>query len=750
MDKGTTPITISSPNDHLGILDSRFGTNYLLDPRVQTDDTDTTGIKTLLTLPTKNPESFNFTGDSYGSVDHRKYHNIQLSVDQNPDYLVMDSHFRVSGLNTPRGWYSTSQKRAGTRTQSVIPIRPKDHDYRLEWDLTITGNFELGLSQRSILTNYNVMYINQKKSIDFKFPLNIYVWFDSDPVIESIDFLDFNVGTAINKTAWVITSESHLVEYFEKEFWRYIKPFFTTAFDGAYSILHYALAGQGLLLYSRNSNNRYLENLVLNSKLLKANWLMDVLMFQSNALKSSYNENLNNLWLRFDVFMKEYFLDFLNQYDPDYDLFSILDRPQFPHPAFQPWISALGYDITLSFNQFTNIVNITLHHSTGYFSLIFHGFNQSRSELQLDLISVYDIPGMLQLTTFITTVEHIGKSIRPNLDASGILYDKYSMDTNIFSKPSFLISDSNNVITKTSNDNILFTRSKFGDHVRVGSFLIDDILIQLDNSNENNDYGSTDASEVSMEITLLLQAGRQELSSELELIIDTVSDDIETERPEEIDIDIVLHHRLYASRWFEVISKEMLKWLSNFEEYPKIGLDIRLMSSSTTDFNNVTIFLTEASSMQNFFTWLGKYGYELLVSLHNQENTIFSFIRTLNNDPDLLSIKDLERMDFEFYNLRLESFIQENIGIESEILKTYQLIGSERYNLLLLMAIPGTSLVSLYNGLSVGEIDLTDKISGRPKQSLMRNTFIQVYYCHRLKEDNREIINLLTGIDIVV
>jgi len=306
LDEGSRPAVIDSPKDTKAILQEQYDTKYLMDPQETNDPSDTTNLKFLFSMPDDHENGFKLQneGSELGSS-----HQLTLELDQQPDYLISGQDFKVTGLENPKGWYSNAELRQITRTPSVVPVPPEDHDHRMNFDIDIKGtvNIKMRSSQHKPISSTSFWH---SKEISFDFPVNVYVWFNYPSKVDSITAININSGGAsANGNNWIITTESHLVEYFESNFWKYIKPFVSIGFDELFSIIPLIFSQQGLRNYN-GLETSLLDGNIINNNIIQSNWLTDILISQNLKLKAILESDLDTFAYRFDVFMRYYFLDY--------------------------------------------------------------------------------------------------------------------------------------------------------------------------------------------------------------------------------------------------------------------------------------------------------------------------------------------------------------------------------------------------------------------------------------------------------
>jgi hypothetical protein len=711
MDQAPEQVVIRSVKDSIALLQEPFGTQFFMDPRTPSDNSDFNALKCVLPLSGDHMDGFRVGEDESETEPERQY--MKLMVDQVPNYLVYDGDFKVTGIDTPRGWYTTAFKRPGTRltgrtrTPSVVPEPPKDHAYRLEWDINIQGKIDLNLISESGVFLPDEVSSWHKKEISFKFPVNVYTWFDKDPKLESVEFTNLNSGKVdVATNAWEITTESHMVEYFESDFWRYLKSFFSLGFDGIYSIIPSILSDQGLK-DSQVDSVRYLDRAVTNPNSLTNTLITDVLLFQSRNLHDVLTRDRNNLWLRFDTFMTTYFMDYLRQFDEEYGLLNFTNEPQFPHPPLVPWISVLGHEISLLYNQQTNVLEVSLEHSNGEIKLQIYGYNTSKEQLIILLSSTLNLPGVINLTTLVSSdnQDSITGANKANIWAYGKLFDKYQLTLKSYPRPD---QQSNPIPGSSSTEKFLLTRLKFGIQTSVVTLELPELSL------------TQSLKDVLVEIELLIPeteaetVSKSSLPTDLESVLSTT----ELTRPVEttdnkLFREKLLHGRVYTAQLLHGLGEELLDWFQTpgQSSKPKFALRFSISSSAqpANDHSNLTVYLTEPQSTEKFIQWLRLNGLELVLALSNPETLITTTAGALTKGEQHLTNDQLSQLDFEIFNQKLDNELQINMNLGDNLLTVYDYPTWEEQNITSLIALSGAAMVEVTNGL--GAID-TDQITG--------------------------------------
>lgn len=732
LDKDTKPAVITSLDDKNALLQEDYDTKNLMDPNTPDDPSDTTNLRYILTLPEEYSAGFNLSGVfNTGTVDVHAwlYQNIKLEVDQVPDYLILDRDFKLQGLNSPRGWDSTATLRQAsrTRTSSVIQERPLDHDYRLEWSLRLQGQFDFNLKPKNDFMSLVPNNLGQSGTINLDFPINIYVWFYGDPKIASVDFTDLNSGGALMSGDWEITSQSHLVEYFEKEFWSYLKPIVTLGFDAQNAITSYVLSEQGFEALNEDDNRLYSNNVIAGHNPITSNWLADILLFQAESLNEIRNQNKIGFYTKFDLFMAEYFLDYLDQFEEEYQLFSFIDKPQFPHPPLVPWISALGYEVTLHYSKVTNIVNITFLHSSGYFTLLIRGYNRSAEQFNIVLKSHIELTEQPELIKLDFSIDSNSLNTgKPELTANGILFNTYQLKTMSYQKPSNPTSST----SVDSNEELLFTRTKYGAMVPVASFDSPELTL------------SSDLNDASIRITLLIPEDKIDAYPipDLEGIVDSI-DPISYSRFDLTDDELFLQNRIYLSTLFTDLSETLHGWLDtyNIDINPVIELSIQggtNKEGEIIDGTSILIYFSELKNAKDFISWLGLHGVELTLILGKPEFMLKNFIESLIQDEQYFSIADLGKIDIVLSNRKIDHELQIGMNIQENIRSPYQYSTNDVLNFMLIEVYSGSALTAVAEGLSITNDGNNNEVGASTSSG--KTTFTQVYYTYQPKMDNAD------------
>jgi hypothetical protein len=717
MDQGPRPAIIDSPSDTVSILQARYGTSYLMDPRDVTDPADPTNLQYIIPLQGKT-ESLSDSKNNY-----------ELVVDQQPNYLVLGADFKTIGLEDPRPWHTTGKLRdqgRGTRTASVVPKKPADHDYRLDWQLNIQGKFSLSLVHDNEFSNpwFDGKWLTRE--IEFNFPVKVYVWFRGIPNINSLDSDNFNVGQFSKvQNGWIITTESHLVEYFEHGFWKYLKPMSSLGFDVSNSVLSYMIANQGLE-YRPNGKLLFNDKSTIPDNAMISNWINDILLFQAQSLEEVLTRDLDSLWLRFDTFMDLYFMDYLRQYNPEYGFYNFTE-PQFPHDAFLPWISVLGHEVTLFFDFRTNVLEVRFIQPNGYVEIQLEGFNTSKEQLKIVLTNHIELPGIITLTSTTTSPNDDNAPTKPAIFMDGMLFDKYTITTRTHSRPDIVTGTRESDTLNT--EQLLISRAKFGDRL----YHVDTVEFSEITLGPESQY-----KDMSIKLDFFVPENEKQNVDELELgqvLLNVLGS-------EPIDDEYILN-REYTSRSIHAISTKLLDWYNGDSVSPKLAIGLSIASRSLPNpysSANLTIFLTEPQSTESFIRWFGENGLELVLALGSTNNLNRELASVFMQSNDFMTPEDIKNIDFELSINKLELGIQNEMNIGENLIDQYEFSASDRNNLVLIQVISGIAMVELVLG---AEVD-----SNQDGNNGNLITYSQVYYCYQDSVNNVYQTHLLLGTDI--
>ncbi len=729
LDKGSRAAIIGTPKDKEAILDEKYETKYLFDPRTPNSRTDTTNLKFILNLPDDFKSGFNFTKDTVNFIDHQE---LGLLVDQEPNYLIVDNDFIIQGLDSARGWYSTAILRPGTetRTSVVIPERPEEHSYRLEWKLRILGNVEINIRPSLELYNSKANGLWLTKELELDLPVNIFLWFNTDPLITSVHFDDLNKGTA-TAGAWEITSESTLVEYFESRLWEYLSPLFALGFDEVYSIIPSILTESGYE-YFYDGNNRYSEKLLFSDANLISMLISNILLYQTQHVDRIFQRDIDVLWNRFNIFMSKYFLDYLGQYK-EYDFFNYTDKPQFPHPPLFPWLSEIGYSINLHYSKETNICNLTMILDNGYITLHIHGYDSDLAQFQVQVTTFMELPKLFKLKTQLSTEKNDGN--RPQYTGIGVLYNTYPFETQTYSKP----------ITNTgvdSNENLLQSRSRFVDLYKLTE-------IQLENLTFTNSPNLSDHDK-QIKISIYSPANLRSGQTQLGKIINDLPVNGKYSSNQNPSIsDKLIQTRVNVAEYLSSLTEAMLNWIENNYSNTKFAIDFSINSTGAIQSNqcrNLTIFLNEPLTAKKFLSWLGVHGVNLFIKLWVINDVALDleseFIELLLNSGSGFTREDLNGLDIEVYSNIVNNEKYSRLSVVDNLLEIYKYPYQDRNNLIMISSTIDRTLIN------VGRKGLSSDISsGSNTDSRSLEMIKQDYICYRYENNKSYKVQLLLGVN---
>jgi hypothetical protein len=446
-----------------------------------------------------------------------------------------------------------------------------------------------------------------------------------------------------------------------------------------------------------------------------SNYIADVLLFKTQSLKNVLSENLNNFWDKFNIFMAEYFLDYLDQYDEEYGFLNYTNRPQFPHWPLVPWLSELGYEITLHYDKKSNILNITNILDNGYSTILISGYDENIDDLSITIKSHFELPEIFKVTTTVTSED----SEKPSCFADGMLYNKYKFSTRAYSPP---VANSNNNGDIETNEQLLLTRSKFGrlNHV---------VELQLPKV-------SLDTNSQQLFYTFSIFTPEQQESNVNELY-ESIST-IDLDFNEQTNIDIYIQNRIYLAQILHELGDGLLEWVEANDQKQHSNLAIEISVSSEVDDNNLnlTIFLTEPSSTKNFLNWLSNNGLELLILLNDHNNLIPKLFDIFKEKNSYISTSDLEKIDFELQYRILDTQFDEHMGVELDLLNSYKYSDFEAKNLSMVAAYSGENLASFGKR-------TVDEASNTKLTNLL--TLNQAYYCYQPIDNKDQATYLLIG-----
>ncbi|MFO8050690.1 MAG: hypothetical protein R6V01_03215 [Thermoplasmatota archaeon] len=226
-------------NEDLNMLDisSPLEDKNLLSEREPSDKTDAFALEHHTSFP--DPEGIGVSPrDRFDEVENGTVHRILPRIEPDQSYMILGRDLQVKGLDEPRAWFTDSNPDLdaselvavgglpGERCGAIPPPqKPPGHNYRVQWDLRITGEMDLNGENEGY--GGNVLNRNRTKStISFDLPLRIHTWFDERPNNDGFLFENINQGRMYwtdLMTGWYITEESNATEIFEDKLYREIK-----------------------------------------------------------------------------------------------------------------------------------------------------------------------------------------------------------------------------------------------------------------------------------------------------------------------------------------------------------------------------------------------------------------------------------------------------------------------------------------------------------------------------------------------
>jgi hypothetical protein len=343
------------------------------DPRRPADHSDVQGITTILNV--SDNRGFRFT-DNLGP-ESLQIHEI-LEVDQEPNFMVVGSDIFIEGLSNPKGWYTDIQLQR-SRTVGVPPSSapPSHHDFRVQWDLNIEGEFKLNLGALWSKTSSAIKNIGSEDpsayftndiwhnaTIHMDFPLTIYGWPVTLPLNNAIFFENQNPNLYdfINDT-WIQRPSAQIKEFFSEKLWGSLKP-----------------------IIELNKNKAEFE-----LDLFKINWESEVNFWQSSILldKSDqlFREQLNRIMGGFEPSFWQYLDLFSNLYLRNYTelkQFQDLNGPEL-------WLWEDGYNISIVFSDDFKDVTFIFNLHPIYVWLTFHDIEPTGSIIGFEMLSFKDL-----------------------------------------------------------------------------------------------------------------------------------------------------------------------------------------------------------------------------------------------------------------------------------------------------------------------------------------------------------------------
>ncbi|MCK5559463.1 MAG: hypothetical protein KAJ51_02675, partial [Thermoplasmata archaeon] len=420
---------------------------------------------------------------------------------------------------------------------------------------------------------------------------------------------------------------------------------------------------------------------------------------------------------------------YLNQFDEDYDFLNFSSEPQFPYPAFRPWLSELGFEVTLFYDAETNILEIKLLHTNGYLEIIVDSYTTSKEQLVIVLTSHLELPGTLNLTTTVASNEASGDQIKPEIFVNGLLFNKYTVTTQAYSKPKILPGEGST--NSESNEQFLVTRAKFGKLYPV-------ITLELPELSP-----APYMQDVSVDITVLIPEDHQERAPALRQELTAITSEVIYDTSPSDVGELYLAEKMYLHKIFGELSETLTSWIQSSESFTKLALDFSISSPEVKNYMNMTVFLTEPLSAENFIKWLDEFGSRFILALGKPNTLLSNLAYILTYENRFLSISDLEKIDFEIYNRKLEHELQLGMGIGDNIVDAYKFTNNEKQNLMLIVVLPGKAILGLTNGIAVHKIQSIQPTEDELKSNVF--TYSQAYYCLQPKGNNTISTQVLFG-----
>ena len=270
---------------------------------------DATNLEFLLNVNVKDP--FEFWDEDTDKNNNLTNTFESIEVDHFPDYLVAGStNLEISNLYPPRGWYTnvdldncypnnqtTLNGSLGGRRCPAQPPPPQpiDHDFQMQWDLGITGSFDLKVARDPKYkvadgTRTNPWY-TQTIELDFQVP--VYLWLRSLPQNNAIVFKNLNTGVLDNETAeWIIEPEAIAAEYFTEYIWKLIRPMVGENFEYSMNLIDLVLS------------NGFPEELEVEHPNDLKSRLMDMMLIKDSELREMVENDPP--WWELIMFMDTY------------------------------------------------------------------------------------------------------------------------------------------------------------------------------------------------------------------------------------------------------------------------------------------------------------------------------------------------------------------------------------------------------------------------------------------------------------
>jgi len=362
LDREFTEVTID-PADNRALLDEL----HLWDPRVPSDNTDVLNMKTLLNIT--QPYIWDI---STGTTPLLQKINELITVDHSPDYLVVGQNLNVAGLEKPMGWY-TDIYLTGTRTWGIVPPfpPPPHHDYRIQWDLDIQGEYTLSLGSLWNKKNAEVEYDIDKPpsqylhdswlntTIKLDFPVSVYGWLAALPQNNMQSYFSNQnplIWDAPNDT-YIQLPAAQVKEYFSDRLWKDIKP----------------LA------------NIVMDRLDFDSEFFRDSLASGIGIFNRGIDMSREDDLSNSLLTRQIEGYSSAFWDNLELFT-EYYLRNYNEKSRFwNYSESRLWFHEGGFNISISYSEDFQDLSFRLQHNSGVLELKFSDIGSSGPSRSVDI-----------------------------------------------------------------------------------------------------------------------------------------------------------------------------------------------------------------------------------------------------------------------------------------------------------------------------------------------------------------------------
>jgi hypothetical protein len=240
--------------------------------------------------------------------------------------------------------------------------------------------------------------------------------------------------------------------------------------------------------------------------------------------------------------------------------------------------------------------------------------------------------------------------------------------------------------------------------------------------------------DVSVDITILIPEDQQGRAAALRQELAVITSEVPYDTSQSKAGELYLAERVYLSKIFRELSETLTAWIQSSESFTKLALDFSITSPEVKNYMNVTVFLTEPHSAENFIRWLNEYGTRFILTLGKPNTLLSNLAYLLTNENRHLSISDLEEIDFEIYNRKLEHELQLGMGISNNIVSAYKFTTNEKQNLTLIVVLPGKAILGLANGIAVQKQQGIQPTDDELKSTVF--TYSQAYYCLQQESNN--------------